>query len=60
MPGIGAECAFRHPGLPGVRMLPVRGFDRHLVFYRQTGNIIELIRVYHAARGVDQIDPTGA
>ena len=26
MPGIGAECAFRHPGLAGIRMLPVRGF----------------------------------
>jgi toxin ParE1/3/4 len=59
MPGIGAECAFRHRGLAGMRMLPVRGFDRHLVFYRPTGDGIELIRVYHAARDVDQIDPSG-
>jgi toxin ParE1/3/4 len=60
MPGIGVECAFRHPGLAGVRMLPVRGFDRQLIVYRPTGAGIELIRVYHAARDVDQIDPTGA
>ena len=59
MPGIGAECAFRHPSLAGTRMLPVRGFDRHLIFYRPTGDGIELIRVYHAARDLDQINPTG-
>jgi hypothetical protein len=29
-------------------------------FYRPTGDIIELIRVYHAARDVDQINPTGS
>jgi toxin ParE1/3/4 len=60
MPGIGAGCAFRHPGLGGIRMLPVRGFDHHLIFYRPTGDGIELIRVYHAARDVDQINPTGS
>jgi toxin ParE1/3/4 len=59
MPGIGAGSAFHHPGLAGARMLPVKGFDRHLVFYRPTGAGIELIRVYHAARDVDQIDPSG-
>ena len=41
-------------------MLPVKGFDRHLVFYRPTGAGIEIIRVYHAARDVDQINPTGS
>ena len=41
-------------------MLPVRGFERHLVFYRLAGDAIELIRVYHAARDVDEIDPKAA
>jgi hypothetical protein len=31
---------------------------RTLTFYRQPGDAIELIRVYHAARDVDEIDPT--
>ena len=57
MPGIGAAMCFRHPRLAGVRMLPVRGFEHHLIFYRPTGDGIELIRVYHAARDVDAIDP---
>ncbi len=41
-------------------MLPVRGFERHLVFYRLAGDALELIRVYHAARDVDEIEPKGA
>ena len=60
MPGIGAACAFRHPLLAGIRMLPVRGFGRHVVIYRSSGDAIELIRVYHAARDMDQIDPKAA
>ena len=60
LPAIGAACAFRHPLLAGLRMLPVRGFERHLIFYRLAGDAIELIRVYHAARDVDEIDPKAA
>ena len=56
----GAACSFRHPLLAGLRMLPVRGFERHLVFYRLAGDALELIRVYHAARDVDEIDPKTA
>ena len=37
MPGIGAACAFRHPLLTGIRMLPVRGFGRHLVSIGRAG-----------------------
>jgi toxin ParE1/3/4 len=55
MPRIGAECTFRHPGLAGMRMLPVRGFDHQMIFYRLTGDVIELIRVYHAARDIDEL-----
>jgi toxin ParE1/3/4 len=58
MPGIGAASAFCHPLLAGLRMLPVRGFDRHLIYYRPIADTIELIRVYHAARNVDEIDPS--
>jgi toxin ParE1/3/4 len=56
MPGIGAECAFRHPSLAGLRMLPVRGFEKHLIFYRPTPEEIVLVRVYHAARDIAALD----
>ena len=59
MPSAGAERHFKNPALQGIRMLPVRGFDRHLIFYRPTADAIELIRVYHAARDPDRIDPGG-
>jgi hypothetical protein len=31
-----------------------------MIFYRLTGDVIELIRVYHAARDVDVISPSGS
>ena len=36
-------------------MLPVHGFDKHLIFYRLIPEGIELIRVYHAARDIDTV-----
>ena len=56
-PGMGFRHEFRHPVLQGILMLPVRGFEKHLVLYRPAPAGIELIRVYHAARDIDAIDP---
>ena len=39
---------------------PVKGFEKHLLLYVPTSDGIELIRVYHAARDVDAIEPSGA
>lgn len=55
MPGIGAPRRYRHPKLEGLRMIAVQGFDRHLVFYRPTGNGIEVVRVLHAARDIEAV-----
>src|SRR5918995_4927035 len=55
MPGAGAERHLNNPALQGPRMPPVKGFERHLIFYRPTSAGIELIRLYHAARDVDEI-----
>ena len=59
-PGMGARHGFITPAIKGVLMLPVKGFAKHLMIYLPTEDGIDLIRVYHAARDIDQINPTGA
>ena len=39
--------------VPGVRSFPV---GNYLIFYRETGQGIEIIRVLHGARNLDFID----
>jgi len=39
--------------VPGVRSFPV---GKYLIFYRETGQGIEIIRVLHGARNLDFID----
>lgn len=36
--------------IEGLRMLRVRGFARHLIFYREIAHGIEVIRVLHSSR----------
>lgn len=55
MPGIGAARAFAHPRLAGLRWLPVRGFEKHLIFYRPVEAGVEIIRVLHGARDIQTI-----
>jgi toxin ParE1/3/4 len=47
MPGIGAPRSFRR--LKRLRMWRVRGFERHLIFYREIADGIEVIRVLHSS-----------
>jgi toxin ParE1/3/4 len=49
-PGIGAPRRYRTPQLSGLRMWPIPGFEKHLVFYRQIEDGIEVVRVLHGAR----------
>lgn len=48
MPGMGAPRD--HPRIEGLRMWRVRGFTKHLIFYREVAGGIEVIRVLHSAR----------
>jgi toxin ParE1/3/4 len=36
-------------------MYPVRGFERHLVFYRERDDGIEIVRVLHGARDIPSV-----
>jgi toxin ParE1/3/4 len=55
MPEVGTPRRFRNPRLKGVRMWSVPGFRNHLIFYRVTGDAIEVLRVLHAARDVRKL-----
>ncbi len=49
-PNAGRLRQFRSPLARGVRSWPTPGFPNHLIFYRVSGNDIEIIRVLHGAR----------
>jgi len=50
MPEMGAAREFVDPGLAGVRMWRIAGFDNYRIFYRYSKNTVEIIRVLHAKR----------
>lgn len=50
MPSMGALRQFRNPRLKNIRMHPVEGFERHLIFYFKRDDGIEIVRVLHSAR----------
>ena len=50
LPGIGHPWETDHPENQGVRWYPVKGFRRHLIFYRDNGNELELLRLLHSSQ----------
>ena len=59
MPEMGALRHFGNPALKDIRMWPIKGFEKHLVFYHPIENGIEVIRVLHAARDIQSIIEEG-
>ena len=51
-PDLGSPRSFGDPRLEGIRVWPVRGFRRYLVFYIPTNDAIEVVRLLHGARDV--------
>jgi len=49
-PELGHARTFERSDLAGLRSFPVKGFDKHLVFYRPTRQGIEVLRILHGAR----------
>jgi len=50
MPEIGGARAYRNERLAGLRLWPIPGFERHLIFYLPIESGIEVVRVLDAAR----------
>ena len=55
MPGIGSVYNIENLRLVGLRKWAVRGFDKHLIFYVERDESIEIVRLLHAARDLPEI-----
>lgn len=55
MPGRGRAREFKNPRFQDVRSWTVKGFPNYLIFYRDLGDAIEILRVLHGARDIDSI-----
>ena len=55
MPGMGVLKDFGNPRLAGLRQWSIHGFERYLIFYRETDTGIEVVRVLHGARDIQRI-----
>jgi toxin ParE1/3/4 len=52
MPDVGVLRSYGSRKLHAVRVWPVPGFRRFLIFYRVTPKTVEVIRVLHSARDI--------
>lgn len=50
MPGLGSVRRFKNPLFGELRMWPIPGFRKHLIFYRASEDTLEVVRVVHGAR----------
>jgi toxin ParE1/3/4 len=55
LPSIGSTYNVSNPRLVGLRKWAVRGFNKHLVFYLERDEYIEVVRLIHSARDISQI-----
>lgn len=62
-PRIGKEAGYSHPKLAGIRLYLVgRPFDKHLIFYRVSGDVLDIVRVIHGHRDLPRrlLEPPGS
>ncbi len=55
MPGMGAAYPLENTRLEGLRRWPVKGFNKHLIFYLTDDEQIQVLRVLHSARDLPSI-----
>jgi toxin ParE1/3/4 len=54
-PGIGWHPRLRGSNLASVRVFPISGFKKMLVFYRPLSRRIEVLRVIHGSRNISAL-----
>ena len=54
-PAAGAPCTFRPIDLRDVRRVTIRGFPKHLLFYRFQEAEVFILRVVHGARDLESL-----
>jgi toxin ParE1/3/4 len=55
IPGMGAPYEAESPVFAGIRVCPIIGFKKYLAFYRPLTDGVDVIRVLHGARDIDEI-----
>jgi toxin ParE1/3/4 len=50
MPEIGGLSPGSKPSYANLRVWPIKGFERYLIFYQIVGNEVEVVRILHGAR----------
>ncbi len=55
LPLIGSPREFRSSRLRNIRVWPVKGFEYYLIFYRPTDDGIEVLRVLHGKRDIEEV-----
>lgn len=53
--GIGRLYPVRNSRLDGLRRFPVKGFDNYLIFYLPFLDHIEIVRILHASRDLEEV-----
>lgn len=53
-PQLGRVYETEHPRLAGIRVIQVKGFSNHLIFYRPVPDGVELLHLLHGARDVSK------
>jgi toxin ParE1/3/4 len=55
LPFLGGKWESEDADLSEIRVWPVKGFPRHLVFYEPIPNGIRVVRVLHSSRDADRL-----
>lgn len=55
MPGIGVRRDYGNPAYVNMRMWPMPGYRNYLIFYQTTDEELQILRVLHGARDLNQI-----
>jgi toxin ParE1/3/4 len=50
-----ALYGFHGHDLADLRASPVRGFPKHLIFYRVVGQTVQIVRLLHASRDISAV-----
>jgi toxin ParE1/3/4 len=55
MPGMGSPYPVTNPRLQGIRKWAVKGFRKHLIFYCDRDDAVEIVRILSATRDTSSI-----
>ena len=55
MPGMGSIFEVKNPKFSGLRVWPIRGFEKYLVFCLTHEDAVEIVRVLHGSRDIEPL-----